>query len=106
MSAHPSPSQHVPFHLFARLAPRPGIKVLLTGEGADELFHGYGTMIMAMGRRAFRGVGASVRSLLRRTPVARSLLGFLTEPDELPANLLRRGYEQALREEVREVCGS
>lgn len=52
---HESPSAYhpndVPFHLICRLAREHGIKVLLTGEGADELFLGYPWMILAATRR-------------------------------------------------------
>lgn len=45
---HETPSAYhpndVPFQLVARLAQADGIKVFLTGEGADELFYGYGEM--------------------------------------------------------------
>jgi asparagine synthase (glutamine-hydrolysing) len=39
ISLHPNT---VPFFLTCRLAAQKGVKVLLTGEGADELFAGYG----------------------------------------------------------------
>lgn len=45
---HETPSAYhpndVPFQMVANLAHQDGIKVFLTGEGADELFYGYGEM--------------------------------------------------------------
>jgi len=94
----------VPFYLVSRKAAQDGVKVLLTGEGADELFFGYESMVLGMGRRSFVRAGDRARSVLRRLPGGRQLMSLLPRGDELPAQLLRRGYEQALREEAREVC--
>jgi asparagine synthase (glutamine-hydrolysing) len=52
---HETPSAYhpndLPFHLICRLARDHGVKVLLTGEGADELFLGYPWMIVSDTRR-------------------------------------------------------
>ncbi len=62
---HETPSAYhpndVPFQVVARRAGRDGIKVLLTGEGADELFLGYGHAC----KRVLRG---RLRQRLERLP--------------------------------------
>jgi asparagine synthase (glutamine-hydrolysing) len=54
----------VPFYLVCRLAAQDGVKVLLMGEGADELFGGYAAFRYYTRRRRFdRWKGRLVRAL-------------------------------------------
>ena len=78
---HEMPSAYhpndVPFQLVARLAHENGIKVLLTGEGADELFLGYGPSSKAILRDRIASLFALGRPLLGRLG---GLLGKLYPP--------------------------
>lgn len=90
---HDEPLSHpntIPFVGLSRLA-RGHVKVVLTGEGADELFGGYPRYHIARLSHAFRSRGTRLRSAAART------LGWL--PDHRArraAELLRFGYEDAL----------
>lgn len=75
---HETPSaQHpndVPFHLICRLARHHGIKVLLTGEGADELFLGYPWMIDHAARRRLKQATSRIGGWVQHLPLGATLL--------------------------------
>src|SRR5207302_125631 len=73
----------VPFYLVCRLASREGIKVLMTGEGADELFGGYAAFRSNARRRrleAWKGRLARVLAWVGLGRLGR-LLDWLTVSD-------------------------
>ncbi len=74
----------VPFYLVSRAAARSGIKVLLTGEGADELFHGYESMAVEMGQRSVSRLASTLTRMMANVP------GIAKIPQLLP-NLRRHG---------------
>jgi asparagine synthase (glutamine-hydrolysing) len=69
----------VPIAQISSAAERQGVKVLLTGEGADELFGGYPFFHQREFRRALGGPRLSPRGL-----VAGLANGYRTRPRELP----------------------
>lgn len=73
----------VPFYLVCRLAAQDGIKVLMTGEGADELFGGYATFRWNARRRRLETWKAHLTRALARLGLGRlgRLLDRLTESD-------------------------
>lgn len=74
---HESPSAYhpndLPLHLVCQLARKSGIKVLLTGEGADELLLGYPWIIVAATQRRMRRTISRVETLFSWIPGVRML---------------------------------
>jgi len=58
----------VPFYLVSRLASSHGIKVVLTGEGADEYFIGYADMAIYPLLQRYRRVMQSIQKLVHMAP--------------------------------------
>lgn len=85
--AHDEPVTHpnsIPMHLVFRYAKEEaGVTVLLSGEGADEVFGGYDWYRTAMRRERLRGL-ARFHRLLRAAPLRRlRTLGRVLGPDYL-----------------------
>src|SRR5207253_6525785 len=73
----------VPFYLVCRLASQDGVKVLMTGEGADELFGGYAAFRSYARRRRFEVWKRRLARGLAWVGLGRlgRLLDWLTESD-------------------------
>lgn len=84
---HETPSAYhpndLPFHLICRLARDHGVKVLLTGEGADELFLGYPWMIVSDTRRRMQ---QATRTWARRLAWLPGVNGFVKAIGKLSGN--------------------
>jgi asparagine synthase (glutamine-hydrolysing) len=82
LNLHPNT---VPFFLVCKLAADDGVKVLLTGEGADELFAGYPAFAANARRRRFehwRDRVARVASWVGLGRVGRALTRYTTSDDQ------------------------
>jgi asparagine synthase (glutamine-hydrolysing) len=102
----------LPLHFICHLARRSGVKVLLAGEGADELFWGYPRYQMVLERwpavRAILALPSSLRRLLPRLvradrkPYVREYLESLASgrppPAHLPLGFSRYHRELFLRD--------
>jgi asparagine synthase (glutamine-hydrolysing) len=64
----------LPFHFVCALAAQNGVKVVLGGEGADELFWGYTSYQRVLRHERW------MRAIMRLPPPARRPLAFLTPP--------------------------
>lgn len=82
----------VPMYLLSRFVHENGLKVVLTGEGADEFFGGY-TIFREMLVRRFmaRQPNSEVRPLLLKR-----LYSYLPELQRMPTNLLRAFFGRDL----------
>lgn len=99
----------VPFYQVCRLSAEQGIKVLMTGEGADELFGGYATFRANDRRRRWQarlswaarwpGLGPRFRRLVER--LAAATAG--ADARSWPAALATRGKSFAVVERAREA---
>ncbi|HEX5444154.1 MAG TPA: asparagine synthase (glutamine-hydrolyzing) [Pirellulales bacterium] len=98
----------VPFYQVCRLSAEQGVKVLMTGEGADELFGGYATFRANHRRRRWRawlerwttrlpGVGRRAQRLAQRMADAMGS----ADARSWPAALATRGQSLAIIERAR-----
>ena len=104
---HETPSAYhpndVPFQLVAKRAHEDGIKVFLTGEGADELFLGYGAMTEGIMRHKLQEAANCLSSVLGgRAERMRKLFRLRSHDLELVAGLGSRGtifeYEEKAKD--------
>lgn len=100
----------VPFFLVCQLAAADGVKVLITGEGADELFGGYSTFRANARRRVFALWKQRVLRALSAIGIGRlgRILKWATEPmsgtqHESMAGLVTRGQSLLPAREAEEV---
>jgi len=73
----------LPYGALARLAQAEGVKSVLTGEGADELFYGYAETAFEPARRLLRAPVLAVQRLYGTVPgLAKRVLPELSDPRE------------------------
>ena len=90
-----------PMYLLAQMVRRDGYKVVLTGEGADEVFGGYDIFKEAKVRRFW----ATHPGSPRRAALAKRLYPYLPSLQRQPAASLRAFFDDA-RDDVRDPCFS
>ena len=90
-----------PLYLLAQMVRRDGYKVVLTGEGADEVFGGYDIFKEAKLRRLW----ATFPHSSRRAALAKRLYPYLPSLQRQPAASLRAFFDDA-RDDLRDPCFS
>jgi asparagine synthase (glutamine-hydrolysing) len=86
----------VPFLAVSRLVRANGVKAVLSGEGSDECFLGYGPIAYEDLRRAYRGVLERVRGAVHRVPkLGKALWPAPSEYDPLVAGM-QQNFERDL----------